>query len=65
VCAVATDIDQAFAVISDELKQRRVIKTIPDYFDAIRSAWSKSDAPPVVESIEATLDYTAWLDAHT
>ena len=65
MCAVAADIDQAFAVISDELKQRRVIKTIDDYFDAIRSAWSESYTPPVVEPIEATLDYTDWLDAHT
>ena len=61
----SADIDQAFAVISDELKQRRVIKTIPDYFDAIRSAWKNPDNPPVVGMINATLDFNDWLDPHT
>ena len=28
------DIDQAFRIIAEELKRRRVIKTIPDYLDA-------------------------------
>ena len=59
------DIDQAFRIIAEELKRRRVIKTIPDYLDAIKTAWKDENAdPPHAELLMSTMHYADWLQPH-
>ena len=56
------DIDAMFRFIADSLRSKGLIRTIPEFEDAARSAFKEQVVH--VEEVKAVYDYKAWLEPY-